>query len=344
MAAPTESSRFWSTGGAGDGASTYTRDNLAESFRAAFLADATTQGVFNGLAVSGTSSPMTLATGSACVYGFFYHCTVAGDVTKATPSVGTTGFRVVLRAGWTAQTVRVAVVSSADGVSTIPAVTQSAGTTWEISLATGTITTGGVITLTDARTFVPSGPTAPATSVFGRAAATLGGVAAISTTTDNRVLARTATSVLDFVQINNQMIEDDAVVAGKIADGGVSATGELANDIVDDTKVGNRVPQFYRRQGGSATDWTSAGATTYTPTTVRMQAGQIGTEVGGNQTVTFPVAFSAKPLVFLQVNGAAGYTAIVSALSTTQLSFQVYNAAGSPAATSGVGWLAIGAE
>jgi hypothetical protein len=298
--------------------------------------------VFNGLAVSGTSSPMTLATGSACVYGFFYHCTVAGDVTKATPSVGTTGFRVVLRAGWTAQTVRVAVVSSADGVSTIPAVTQSAGTTWEISLATGTITTGGVITLTDARTFVPSGPTAPATSVFGRAAATLGGVAAISTTTDNRVLARTATSVLDFVQINNQMIEDDAVVAGKIADGGVSATGELANDIVDDTKVGNRVPQFYRRQGGSATDWTSAGTTDRTPTTVRMQAGAL-TPAGAATAVTFPAAFSDKPVVFAQVLANAAF-AVVDSVTASGCTLNAVNAAGTPLIGATVFWLAIGAE
>ena len=153
MAAPTESSRLWTTGGAGDGASTYTRDQLAEMFRA-LLADPTTQGVLLGLAVSGSTSPLTLAVGAALVYGFWYFCTVAGDVAVTTPSVGTTGFRVVLRAGWTAQTVRVAVVMNTDGVAAIPAVTQSAGTTWEITLATGTITTGGAITLTDARDMV----------------------------------------------------------------------------------------------------------------------------------------------------------------------------------------------
>jgi len=42
---------------------------------------------------------------------------------------------------------------SADNDPSIPALTQAFGTTWEISLATFTITTGGVITVTDDRTF-----------------------------------------------------------------------------------------------------------------------------------------------------------------------------------------------
>lgn len=153
MAAPTESSRFWTTGGAGDGSATYTRDQLAEIFRNALLSDFTTQGVLNGLAVSGTASPLTLATGASCVYGFLHFCTVAGDLTIATPVVGTTGWHVVLRAGWTAQTVRAVAVRNTDGVSAVPSLTQVAGTTWEIRIASGTITTAGVISVTDARTF-----------------------------------------------------------------------------------------------------------------------------------------------------------------------------------------------
>lgn len=150
-----ESSRLWTTGGAGDGASTYTRDNMAEFFRNMLLADFTTQGVLNGLAVSGTASPLTLATGAACVYGFLHFCTTSGTMNAiTTPAVGTTGLHVVLRADWTAQTVRVVAVRNTDGNSATPALTQTAGTTWEIRLATGTITTGGVIALTDARAFV----------------------------------------------------------------------------------------------------------------------------------------------------------------------------------------------
>jgi hypothetical protein len=50
--------------------------------------------------------------------------------------------------------VRITLVQSSDGVSAIPAAIQTAGTTWDITLATGTITTGGVISLIDARTYI----------------------------------------------------------------------------------------------------------------------------------------------------------------------------------------------
>lgn len=227
MAAPTESSRLWTTGGAGDGASTFTRDQLAEMFRAMLCGDPTTQGVLSGLAVSGTSSPMTLAIGSACVYGFLYFCTVAGDVTKSTPAVGTTGFRVVLRASWAAQTVRVTVISNTDGVAAIPAVTQTASTTWDITLATGTITTGGVITLTDARDFCTSGPYAAALSVIGRSANTVGVTNEIVAANDGEVLRRSGTSI-GFGTVATAGLADDAVTTAKIADSQVTAA-KIAN-------------------------------------------------------------------------------------------------------------------
>jgi hypothetical protein len=111
-------------------------------------------GVLNQLGVTGTSSPLAVGTGSAYVYGFFYNNTASVNVAVSTPAGGTTGHRIVLRASWAAQTVRIALKSSADGTSSIPALTQTAGTTWEISLATLTITTGGTITVTDARDYI----------------------------------------------------------------------------------------------------------------------------------------------------------------------------------------------
>jgi hypothetical protein len=91
----------------------------------------------------------------------------------------------------------------------------------------------------------------------------------------------------------------------------VNTTAKLANDIVDDTKVGDRVPQFYRRQGGSASDWSSAGANNYTPSGgIRVQFGSVNapasawTSQGGYYTkqlaaLTFPVAFSQPPIILL---------------------------------------------
>lgn len=155
----TESSRFWTTGTTGDGTSTYTQDQVMDWLRKMFLYDPTTQcvlkGAGNDLAVTGTASPISINTGAGYVYGFFYENTAAVTKTITTPVVGTTGFRVVLQATWgTTRTVRIAVLSSADGTPTAPAVTQTPGTLYEVSLATGTITTGGVIAITDDRHYV----------------------------------------------------------------------------------------------------------------------------------------------------------------------------------------------
>jgi hypothetical protein len=155
-----ERSQLWVTGTYGDGVSSYSMARVDEMFRALFTSDnAATQGVFKGylneLAVTGTSSPVAVNTGAAVVYGKLYFNSASVNVAVGTPVVGTTGHRVVLRATWgVTQTVRIALVSSADGTADIPAVTQTADTLWEITLATLTITTGGVITVTDARAYV----------------------------------------------------------------------------------------------------------------------------------------------------------------------------------------------
>lgn len=149
---------FFPTNGTGDGASQYTDAELFAWLRRTFLRNVATEGVHAGsaneLAVSGATSPLSVNTGAAIVDGIPYENTDAVSVTVPTPTVGTTGHRVVLRANWAAQTVRVALVSSTDGVAAIPAVTQTPGTTYEITLATLTITTLGAITVTDARSYL----------------------------------------------------------------------------------------------------------------------------------------------------------------------------------------------
>lgn len=126
-----------------------------------------------------------------------------------------------------------------------------------------------------------------------------------------------------------------------------------ADNSVDDTKVGNRVPQFYRRQGGSATDWTTHGSTNRTPTAVRMQGGSIGLTIAlGNSigewaTLTFPAAFSYPPLLFAQPEEAviAFYAVEVQSLSgsSVQLRLVIPGTHGGTD-TYPVHWLAIGPE
>lgn len=160
-----EKSLFWYTNGftgdTGDGAAPYTQEEFRLFNHAWMAKNQADVGVFPGalneLAVSGSASPLSVATGRASVYGFQYWADSAVSLSVSTPGVGTTGGRVVLRADWTAQTVRAAVILNTDGVATIPSMTQSAGSVWDIPLATFTITTGGVIALTDAREWILTG-------------------------------------------------------------------------------------------------------------------------------------------------------------------------------------------
>lgn len=111
-------------------------------------------------------------------------------------------------------------------------------------------------------------------------------------------------------------------------------TAKVANDAIDDTKVGNRVPQFYRRQGGDATSWVPPGTTNRTPGAVRMQAGVI--HGVGTVSVTFPVAFSAAPIVVL--TGWDNVVVVLSSVTNTGFGISI----GAPGMA--VNWLAIGPE
>lgn len=161
----TEKSWPWSTvAGVGDGAAELgeadSRDFLARYFGVQDpTSEGVSKGVLNELAVSGVATPIQVDTGSGICYGLYWN-DAAVNVAVSTPAIGTTGGRIVLQTNWAgvggapleART-RIALKISADGVGSIPGLTQTPGTTWEISLATFTITTGGVISLTDDRTF-----------------------------------------------------------------------------------------------------------------------------------------------------------------------------------------------
>jgi hypothetical protein len=153
----TEKSIMWTTGSTGDGASEYTMAELIRWMRQTYIADNTDEGVNNNLggelAVTGTASPLAIASGSALVYGFPYWNTAATTIAVPTPSGDTRIDRIVLEANWTAQTVRLTRVAGAEG-GAAPALTQTDTVTWQISLAQASITVGGVITVTDEREFL----------------------------------------------------------------------------------------------------------------------------------------------------------------------------------------------
>jgi hypothetical protein len=119
---------------------------------------------------------------------------------------------------------------------------------------------------------------------------------------------------------------------------------KLAADSVDDTKAGNRIAQFYRRQGGSSSNWITSGTTTYTPTAVRAQMGIAYLATTGTETITFPVAFSNAPIVLAcAYNPSQPMVVSVSNVLATEFSITRHNLSGSQMAGA-VTWIAIGPE
>lgn len=153
----TETSRPWGGQATGD-AGPYTFDNWVDMIQSLVAALGAGEGVFktqlNGLVVSGVATPLSVATGNALVNGTWYHSDAAESVAIATPGGSTRIDRVILRKSWAAQTVRIALLAGAEGAGVPPVLTQTDGVTWEVSLAQASITTGGVVTLTDERQFI----------------------------------------------------------------------------------------------------------------------------------------------------------------------------------------------
>lgn len=379
-----EQSLFWQTNGTGHGpAGGYSQQRLYDWLRKIFITDVeASEGVLANvggqLTVTGTASPLSCSDGAGVGYGFFYENTSSKNLTVTTPSIGVTGGRVNLRVDWTAQTATVVAIRSADGTPAFPALVQSAGSTWDVPLYTFSITTGGVITLTDVRSFchfatkiasnmIDAGAVDNAAirdgagvSVIGRSANSTGDVADIAAGANDRILARVS-NALSWVQLTIGMIPDlliteaklAAVVAAKLVtggnahdhiggDGATIATGAIANDAVDDTKVGNRVIQFPYRKGGSAVEWNTNGSTNYQNTHVRMYAGAFQCAAMGSVVITYQTAFSNAPLVFISDNSPGSNSSYqVSFSSSWEEDFRFSDTSNS---IRNIHWLAIGPD
>jgi hypothetical protein len=154
----TQTSLPWAGSATGD-AGPYTDDQWTDMFRKLFLRDRDVEGVLAGylneLEVTGTASPVAVNTGAAVVDGKFYESDASENVTIPTPSSNTRVDLITLQKDFSAQTVRIYRHAGSEGAGA-PSPTQTDGTTWEIVLAEASITTGGVITITDKRNFATS--------------------------------------------------------------------------------------------------------------------------------------------------------------------------------------------
>lgn len=148
-------------------------------------------------------------TGVAIIDGKWFINGSSYDLTvDSTPSYRMD--RIILRANWSGFILDLYVKKGTDGSATPPTLTQTSGTTYEISLYTSYVVSGGTITLTDERTWA---------------------VIAVDSATIEE--GSVGTLRVKDGSINSVKLGTQAVIAGKIATGGVSASAQVANDIID---------------------------------------------------------------------------------------------------------------
>jgi hypothetical protein len=125
-----------------------------------------------------------------------------------------------------------------------------------------------------------------------------------------------------------------ALVVGGVMTGGASAptwlaTGSANQFLYTDGTNPAWLGLIYRRQGGDANNWQTAGATGYTPANPKIQCGvkEVTTNASGvgSATVTYPVAFTNRPVVLCVIGGDSGGSINVSFSddSTTAMTVRV---------------------
>lgn len=157
----TEKSYFWHGSSDGDAIlAPYTIDNIHEIIRNIFCSRPATEGVvkgyLNGLEVTNNNPgalDISINTGAAMVYGRFYENDAAiTNLDVVAPVANTRWYTYFLTLDDAAQTIRVTSRYNDAVAANYPVGTQSA-LTWEIELARVSVTSGGVVTVTDRRSY-----------------------------------------------------------------------------------------------------------------------------------------------------------------------------------------------
>lgn len=134
---------------------TYAANTFDDIFRVALNGDdqatrCVLPGVDGEFVVSGTSSPVAVAAGAAIVNGKVIISTASENVVVPTPSGDTRIDCIVLEVDYALATADAAIVRVAGSEGgAAPSVTQTDGTKWQTKIAEVSITTGGVITVTN---------------------------------------------------------------------------------------------------------------------------------------------------------------------------------------------------
>jgi len=431
-----EASWLWTTSdpAVGDGKASYTQADWSDIARVLSGCngwEGVAAGYLNSMSSAAAgANTVNVNTGGALVDGKPYQNTavVPVNIPSAVGAGNTRIDRIVLRADWTAQTVRITRLAGTDAASpTAPSITQISGTTYDVLLCRVLVNTSGTVVVTDERTYGQSdtegfldgavtedklaaavalqlvtngdshnhvggdGAEIPEAALAAAAAAKLvtggnahghtGGAGAAITEAalaaavaaklvtngnghdhvggDGAAIAEAALAAAVAAKLVTNGNSHDhvggdgaAIPAGGLANGAVDATARLANDIVDDSKIGNRVPAIPWRYGGGAS-WPTAGTTGYAVSNVRMQCGVATVTISAGQqdgtlAIMLTAPFGATPIVLASLQSTNGAEDLVMwsayAGSAASVTLQAYRAGTSGEATVTMAWLAIGQE
>jgi len=226
-----ESSFWWTTSdpAVGDGLVSYTQVHLGSVARVLAACsgfEGVAPGYLNELACTANgANTVAVNTGGAAVDGKAYANSASVDVNIPSASgAGNTRIdRIVARADWTAQTVRITRIAGTDAASpSAPAITQTSGTTYDISLCTVLVDTGGTVTVTDARTFAKGG----VNSISSAAITTVKLYAGAVTSAKLAALAVTSAKIANNAVGNVQLRQG-------VATSVIGRAGTMAGDVAD---------------------------------------------------------------------------------------------------------------
>jgi len=134
----------------------------------------------------------------------------------------------------------------------------------------------------------------------------------------------TTDTVSEYTAANGVTVDGLNIKDSKLNTNDSVVTSSITADAVTDAKL--VYGKIRSRQGGSATDWTTAGTTTYDYSATNTFI-QVGTKALAaiTTTITFPTAFTQKPEVFVSPNGsAAAFTNwYIVSITTTSFDFVV---------------------
>lgn len=225
----------------------YDDDEWSDAWAILFSYDRTSQGVvyttrsgYTGLleVSSPSGSTVRVANGLAMVDGKLYLNTANVDEVVDVPATNSNYYRVVLKKDFSAQTVRIDIKEAAGnsdgGVSTAgsaPSVTQTDGTTWEISLATIAVDNTPTVTITDTREYV--GLYIQTEHIADNAVT-------------NAKMADDSVNTSEIVDdaVTNAKLAADAVDSDQIADGAID-TVHIDDEQVTAAKIDNRTRRVF---------------------------------------------------------------------------------------------------